>query len=590
MNLLRPSPEPEVERGQTVLEGLPEEGFGMEWDIIYDEEIRMSERNDQNPYIFIPHSEDVGSGEDVEAVAEGSGDNEGYSGDLQYEDNSEDILEYSGDGFILEEGSADVELGQRRMDYSDYESPNDVQNLSALIDEEGTVNYIDHQQELEPMSSDLLKEEAKSFEMVGTEEAKQVKLMADEHYQTQFDEIARPAESGENEEDLNQIVESLDTIDGMDMDTIEDLDTIESMLTSILGNINLVSQQQYDVQYQTQFDLSERVDLNIGEEFEDTIDHLTANNPTISSNTEYEQEEEYVPVNVHQHPQDVVSGSRIKPEAGLDLEPVAESEPKAESEHEAEPEPESEPETEPEPEPESKPESEPEPRSEPGSELELGPDPESEPKYEPEFAVESKPEAEAEPEPNGEYDPYHEHQNDQQLRAQEEVHMEAHLKQASKLEIEDEEEGRPQHALTLGPRPHLQETLEHKHEFRSESSEVIVNDLNYINNGELGENRGEKEPHNAPVVGKEGAAIGEISAKNGVERETPGEISAKDNVQMFAMSENGVDRKGKEVDMITDGNEPLQIRQDKLDGQYKENRQSSKEMADDKEQQSIFLN
>ena len=77
MNLLRPSPEPEVERGQTVLESLPEEGFGMEWDIIYDEEIRMSERNDQNPYIFIPYSEEAGSGEDAEAVEEGSGDNEG---------------------------------------------------------------------------------------------------------------------------------------------------------------------------------------------------------------------------------------------------------------------------------------------------------------------------------------------------------------------------------------------------------------------------------------------------------------------------------------------------------------------------------
>ena len=139
MNLLRPSPGPEKEEGvQTVFESLPEEGFGMEWDILYDEEIRMSERNDQNPYIFIPHSEAEGSGEDVEG---GSGDNEGYSGDLQYDDSSEDTLDYSGDGFTLEEeGSTNVELGQRRMDYSDYESPNDVQDLSALIDEEGTVD------------------------------------------------------------------------------------------------------------------------------------------------------------------------------------------------------------------------------------------------------------------------------------------------------------------------------------------------------------------------------------------------------------------------------------------------------------------
>ena len=33
---------------------------------------------------------------------EGSGDNEeGYNGDLQYEEKSEELLEYSGDGFIL---------------------------------------------------------------------------------------------------------------------------------------------------------------------------------------------------------------------------------------------------------------------------------------------------------------------------------------------------------------------------------------------------------------------------------------------------------------------------------------------------------
>merc|ERR1719382_1194323 len=100
------------------------------------------------------------------------------------------------------------------------------------------------------------------------EEEKQRKLMDDKYYQTRFADDAHPMESGENEEDLNQIVENLDTIEGMDLDTIENLDTIESMLTSILGNINLVSQQQYDVQYQTHFDLSERADL--GEETEDT--------------------------------------------------------------------------------------------------------------------------------------------------------------------------------------------------------------------------------------------------------------------------------------------------------------------------------
>ena len=571
----------------------------MEWDIIYDEEIRMSERNDQNPYIFIPHSEEVGSGEDVEAVEEGSGDNEDYDGDLQYDNNNEDTLHYSGDGLILEEGSADVELGQRRMDYSDYESPNDVQDLSALIEEEGTVNYIDQQQELEPMPPDLLEEEAQSLEMLGTEESKQGRLMADEHYQTQFDEIARPTESGENEEDLNQIVESLDTIDDMDMDTIEDLNTIESMLTSILGNINLVSQQQYDVQYQTQFDLSERVDPGLGEETEETKDHLTANNPTISSNTEYEQVEEYVPVDVDQHLHGVVSDSHIEPEAGLEPEPEAQSEQEAKPKPDSEPEPESEPKYEPEPEADSEPEAE--------AEFEAESDFEPEAKFASPMDADPKPQQKDKVMPanlqNREYDPNYEQQNDHQLRAQdgmqqtlqedhqlrsqEEVHLEAHLKQASKLEIEDEQEGRPQHALTLGPRPHFQEALEHKHEFRTESSEVIVNDLNYINNGELGENRGEKEPHNAPVVGKEGAAIGEISAKNGVERETPGEISAEDNVQVFAMSENDVDRKGKEVDMMTDGNEPLQIRQDKLDGNYKENSESSEEIADDTEQQSI---
>ena len=51
----------------------------MEWDIIYDEEIRMSEQNDQNTYIFIPYSEEMGSGDGFEA--EGSGDNRGYDGD-----------------------------------------------------------------------------------------------------------------------------------------------------------------------------------------------------------------------------------------------------------------------------------------------------------------------------------------------------------------------------------------------------------------------------------------------------------------------------------------------------------------------------
>ena len=570
MNLLRPTSESESEeRTQTVSESLPEEGFGMEWDIIYDEQIRMSEENlDQNPYIFIPHSEEVGSGEAFED--EGSGDNEeGYDGDLQYEETSEVLLDYSGDGLILEEGSTEVELGQRRMDYdSDYESPNDVEDLPSLIDEAGSVDYIEYQ--LEPALSDLVEEEAHSFEMMEMEEGKKRKLMDDEYYQTRFGDIAHLTESGENEEDLNQIVENLDTIEGMDLDTIENLDTIESMLTSILGNINLVSQQQYDVQYQTQFDLLEN-----GEKTGDTVDHLkTASTPVISNNTEYDEVEEQIPVNVvsESHVQQQKAGFDLKHESEQEAEPESEIEAEPEHQHESEPEPEAE--SEPEFEAESKlqthlstePKAQQKDKRMPDANVQ-------EEKYDPnhEQVVHPNLEPQAEPEPH-----QRDQQDDPQLRAQEEVHLEAHLKQTSKLEIQDEQEGRPQHALTLGPRPHLQEALEHKNEFGTESSEVIVNDLNYINNGELGE----KEPHNAPVVGTEAATIGEISAKNGVERETPGEISAEDNVQMFAMSENGVDRNGKEVDMATDGDESLQRKQDNLEGQYKE-------AADEMEQQSI---
>ena len=188
MNLLRPSPLPDNE--QTVFEKLPEEGYGMEWDIIYDEEIRMSEQNDQNPYIFIPYSEEMESGDGFEA--EGSGDNgdfEGYDGDgeLQFEAKS-DLLENSGDGLILEEGSGEVTLGQRRMDYSDYESPNNVQDLSELLEED----YIDQQQELEPVSTEHVEEESKGFEMVEMEEGEKKKLVNDELYQTQFGESALP--------------------------------------------------------------------------------------------------------------------------------------------------------------------------------------------------------------------------------------------------------------------------------------------------------------------------------------------------------------------------------------------------------------
>ena len=57
----------------------------------------------------------------------------------------------------------------------------------------------------------------------------------------------------------------------------------------------------------------------------------------------------------------------------------------------------------------------------------------------------------------------------------------------------------------------------------------------------------------------------ESGAKNGVEMEASGEFSDKDNAQMFSMSENGVDRKGKEVDMAADGYESSQIKEDNLD-------------------------
>ena len=545
MNLLRPSPLPDNE--QTVFEKLPEEGYGMEWDIIYDEEIRMSEQNDQNPYIFIPYSEEMESGDGFEA--EGSGDNgdfEGYDGDgeLQFEAKG-DLLENSGDGLILEEGSGEVTLGQRRMDYSDYESPNNVQDLSELLEED----YIDQQQELEPVSTEHVEEEAKGFEMMEMEEGEKRKLVNDELYQTQFGESALPIEIGENEEeDLNQIVENLDTIDDMDLDTIENLDTIESMLTSILGNINLVSQQQYDVQYQTQFDLSERADL--GEETEDTMA-----NPTSSINTNnVEEQEELVDVQQQLH---MIPPPVTPDETDLEKEIELLSEPEPGAEPEAEPEPWAEPEQDFD--------------EEDNRDIHTIAEPEPQQKDNLMSANLQREEYEPEAESDSWPDLQQRHDDDPQQRAQEEVQLEAHLKQTSKLEIEDGQEGKPQHVLTLGNRPHLQE-----HTTGTESSEVIVNDLNYINNGPLGGS----QPHNGGAVGKE-AAVGEIGAKTGGEREN--------NVQMLAIIGNGVDREGKEVNMKRDGDdhlqgEPVQLKQDNPEGHL--NKKDGK-YSDNTEQQSI---
>ena len=119
--------------------------------------------------------------------------------------------------------------------------------------------------------------------------------------------------------------------------------------------------------------------------------------------------------------------------------------------------------------------------------------------------------------------------------------MEANLKQAPKMEVEDEGAGKPRHALVLGPRPHLRQE-----KFETEASEPIVNDLSYINNGALGENDARQEPHNVAAVKKEVAvAIGEISSKSG--DVTSADVFAANNLQNIA------EREGKDVDLVVDG-------------------------------------
>ena len=148
------------------------------------------------------------------------------------------------------------------------------------------------------------------------------------------------------------------------------------------------------------------------------------------------------------------------------------------------------------------------------------------------------------------------HQDDPPFGAQgEEVLVEANLKQAPKMEVEDEAAGKPRHALILGPRPYLRQE-----KFETEASEPIVNDLSYINNGALGENDARQEPHNVAAVKKEVAvAIGEISSKSG--DVTSADVFAANNLQ------NIVEREGKKVDLVVDGD----LHQEKGSPQEKQN-------------------
>ena len=367
MNLLRPSPVP-----KTVRDGLPQDGFGMEWDIIYDEEIRMSEKNDHNPYIFIPQSEDeVGSGEGTEV--EVSGEVELYDGELHYEDGSG---EQSGDGLNYDEGSADADIGQRRMDYADYESSDSDQNLSVPIEEEAIVDFKDDQGD-----GELVEQDGNYFDTVEAEEAEKLKLMEEEEerYQTKFvetdtDDYTVEDEdiyTSEDEEDLNEIVESLNTIDTMDLDAIENLNSIENMLTSILGNINLVNQQQYQTSFQSDSDLGETGSMK----------QLSETNITISTNIEQEPVKEKVPseTDTQQHLEHD-TGYHLSADTSDDVELHLEQEmlPGYDYESESEPEAESEPELETEPAAEGEPTAETEPQAE------------AEPEFESEPVVESK--------------------------------------------------------------------------------------------------------------------------------------------------------------------------------------------------------
>ena len=569
MNLLRPSTVPE-----TVRDGLPQDGFGMEWDIIYDEEIRMSEKNDHNPYIFIPQSEEeVGSGEGADV--EGSGEVELYDGELHYEDGSG---EHSGDGLNYDEGSADADIGQRRMDYADYESSDSDQNLSVPIEEEAIVDFKDDQGDGESMEQD-----GNDFDTVEAEEAEKLKLMdeEEERYQTKFVETDTDIYTVEDEEDLNEIVESLTTIDAMDLDAIENLNSIENMLTSILGNINLVNQQQYQTPFQS--------DSDPGEEMAGSMEQLTENNFSSSTNMKQDQVKEKVPseTDVQQHlehdtgyhlptdtldveihlKQEMLSGYDNEPES----EPEAESEPELETEPAAEGEPtaETEPQAEAEPEFESEPVVESKakilPETNPNKARELMPLGQSLEKDDPQYDGNVPWSLEPKAEPWPEQQPSH--LDGPQFGAQgEEVHVEANLKQAPKMEVEDEGAGKPRHALVLGPRPyHRQE------KFEFEASEPIVNDLSYINNGALGENDAWQEPHNVAAVKKEVAvAIGEISSKSG--DVTSADVFATNDLQNIA------EREGQKVDILVDKDThqvkgPPQEKQnnmDNVDDQYKE--------------------